>query len=917
MAVSEGSVTLDDAQERVASHTDGPMLVLAGPGTGKTRVGVERLVRLIDRGVASPDEILFLAYNRRAAEEARQRLERRLPGFPFDRTILTFHSFALSLRNEFRHLAALPAAALLAEEAERWELMGQALQEVAPAHLYPPSRPNSNVRALLRLGQRCAQELVTPAGLERWARLRVATLPPGQQRDETVLYIEAAQVIAAYERLKATRGVIEFDDALVDALRVVRDSAAIKESLRTRYRYVTVDEFQDTNLVQLRLLEELVPANGNLLVVADDDQSIYKFRGASQTNLQRFRARHDKRVEVRLGRNYRSTEPIVIAATGLISAASSREEKPFASVRGDGPAVELVVARTGDDENQEIARRIAAVRAAKPLSSQAVLARTNDQLLGVARELAARGVAYRFSGGGDFFRTDEVKDVRALLEGAADPAHCVQVLRLLRLPPYAVSRAARVALLQEWRARGGHIVDVLTDPAPLVLDAADAAGVSRLLADLDELSALALHASPSAVLHQVLARTGFVGALENTTRAREVAARLRRLVRLCEQFDASHTDALLPDFVAYLATADAAGFREEHEDDAETDPTVLLSTAHSAKGLEFAHVYVIQLAENHFPLRERAEFLEVPAELVEEDIIGDGHFEEEERRLLYVAATRASDHLTLSRAEHYGAGSRKAPPSQFLEPMETALGAQLMRTEAAQALTVTTSAAATGDWRHHVPESLTFGQIDTYGNCPRQYAYRYVFRLPERPSREKAFGDLIHAVLQRAGERRLRGEAITGSDFMTMLEEEWKTTRTLDKRAHGDLLAAAAAALERYALDPAWTGADLREVEAPLTLRLDPFSLRLRADRIEGVAGTEGVRIVDTKTGRPKDAAALRSDLQAGLYALAIEQRDGALPTALATHFVGDQLAVVPYQQRRCATHARSAEGVGDRAADR
>lgn len=890
MAISVGAIALDEAQQSVALHGDGPMLVLAGPGTGKTRVGVERIVRLIERGLATPEQILFLAYNRKAAEEARRRLEMRLPGFPFERTILTFHSFALSLRNEFRQFAGLPAAALLTEDAERWELMEQALQQVAPSHLHLPSRPTTNVRTLLRLGSRCRQELVTPEQLEEWARQQLADLAPGLERDEASLYLEAAQTIAVFEQLKAARGLIEFDDALVDALAIVHGSS-IRDALRERYRYVTVDEFQDTNLVQLRLLDELVPANGNLLVVADDDQSIYKFRGASRANLERFRARHDARVEVTLGRNYRSTSQIVAASAALIATAAGREDKPLQSVIGPGPAVTEVHARTAEDETQEIARRIAGVRSIDPDASQAVLARTNDQLLGVARGLAALGVPYRFSGGGDFFRADEIKDIRALLEAAADPNHCVHVLRLLRLPPYGVSPETRLALLQELRARGGHIVGVLADPAPLVLDDADASGVRRLLDDISALATLALHASPSAVLHEALARSAFVGAVADTGRAQEVAARLRRLVRLCEQFEAGHPDALVADLIGYLDLADAAGFREEHAEEEELAGIVLLSTAHSAKGLEFTYVYVIQLAENHFPLRERSEFLDVPAELVDEEITGDGHFEDEERRLLYVALTRAIRHLTLSRADHYGAGARQTPPSRFLLPIEIALGTDLERAEAPSAQIQATATSPTA-WRRHVPEVLTFGQIDTYGNCPRQYAYRYVYRLPERPTREKAFGDLIHAVLQRAGERRIAGDVVTAADLQAMLDETWNTTRSIDKRAHSDLLPAAQAALARYAADSAWTGAELVEVEASLTLNLDPFTLRLRADRLEATPG--GSRIVDTKTGRPpRDPASLRSDLQAGLYALALEQRDHALPTDLATHFVGDQLAVI------------------------
>jgi RecB family exonuclease len=551
-----------------------------------------------------------------------------------------------------------------------------------------------------------------------------------------------------------------------------------------------------------------------------------------------------------------------------------------------------VHARSVEDEEHEVAELIVAVRARDANSSQAVLARTNEQLLGVGRQLAARGVPYRFSGGGDFFRTGEVKDVRALLEAAADVTRCIHLVRLLRLPAYAVSPRGRLALLEEQRARGGHLIDVLRDPSPLELAHADADAIEALARDVEALAALALSAAPSAVLHEALMRSEYVGALDADAGTSQVAARLRRLVHLCQQFEAGRPGASTESFVAYLALADEAGFRDQHEDDPGAHPSVLLSTAHSAKGLEFGHVYVIQLAQDRFPLRERHGFLHLPADLVDEELAAGASSTDEEARLLYVALTRSIDELTVSRADSYGTGRRRAEASVFLGPITAALGAGLSRVEARIAPPVPARAPAVTTPARTAPTEFTFGQLDTYGTCPRQYAYRYFYRLPERSTREKALGDLIHAVLQRAGARRIAGENVGAADLLVLLDEVWSAERSIDKRAHGDLLAVAGEALTRYANDPAWSNAVIRSVEEPLTLLIEPFTLRLRADRIETLTG--GSKIVDTKTGRPRTPEQLRSDLQSGLYAMAMRQRDGRLPVELEQHFVGDQLAVVP-----------------------
>ena len=349
---------LDDAQRRAVDHGEGPCLVLAGPGSGKTRVIVERFLRLVREGTPA-DRLLVLTYTRKAAAEMRDRVERVHGPFEGDPPLLNYHSFAQRVLRRWGWRLGISPAFRIADDAERWLVVDAILAELRPTTLYNPLRAHDLVDADPRPDREGQAGAGLPRGRTRGGPRRGWPAPPeGLERELLTRHRECAEV---YRRLEATfleRAVLDHDDTILYAERLLREHPDVREAVAGAIDHVMVDEYQDTNYAQARLVEALAGERGNLLVVADDDQSIYKFRGASLANLDRFARLYPQHRRVILDRNYRSHQEIVEASRAIIGAAppGSRIEKHLVADRGAGGSVEVWRAADERGEVVEVAR---------------------------------------------------------------------------------------------------------------------------------------------------------------------------------------------------------------------------------------------------------------------------------------------------------------------------------------------------------------------------------------------------------------------------------------------------------------------------------------------------------------------------------------------------------------------------------
>ncbi len=630
-AILEG---LNPEQREAVQATEGPLLVLAGAGSGKTRVLVHRIAWLIGACGIPPEQILAVTFTNKAAGEMRERVQKLLGPAAEGLWVSTFHATCVRvLRREAGHLG-LSRGFVIYDDTDALGVVKEALRRQGlDPKLHDPRRLRWRIDQWKNAGCLPAQAAAAASDLEAEA---------------------TAESYAIYQRLLREANALDFGDLILQATELFERFSEVLEHYRRRWQYVLVDEYQDTNRVQYRLVNQLAGGHRNLCVVGDPDQSIYAWRGADVRNILDFeRDFADARV-VKLERNYRSTRPILDGASAVVAQNRARKDKRMRTERGDGDPIRLYEAVDERDEAQFVVRELlgAAREGARKLGDFAIFYRTNAQSRPFEEELLKYDVPYVVVGGVRFYDRAEVKDALAWLRVLMNPADGQALARIVNNPPRGIGRttldragelgaADEAGLLEGLRrfASGGG--------------GRSAPRVREFLGLLDGIRREVEGASPSEALGLVLERSGMLRHLERegTPEAESRRENLRELVAAAEDFEAVNAGdeersalELFLDQVALVSDLDAWEARADR---------VSLMTGHSAKGLEFPVVFLVGLEEGIFPHAASAR---------------DEAGLEEERRLFYVGMTRAMDRLVLTWAqERRRFGSRSwGAPSRFL-----------------------------------------------------------------------------------------------------------------------------------------------------------------------------------------------------------------------------------------------------------
>jgi DNA helicase-2/ATP-dependent DNA helicase PcrA len=809
------TLSLGVEQRRAAALGDGPVRVVAGAGTGKTAVIAERFRRLVASGVA-PASILVMTFTERAAGEMRQRIEDLVEvAAP---AVGTFHSIALSWLREDGHRVGVPANFRIVAGAERWILARELMWSIGDEALTADERPDDLVGPVLQMLERMKQELVPLARLEAWAAST-------EDIERAHLMRACLRLFRAYERECRKGRLLDFDDLLLLAVRMFEKEPALLGRYAARYPHVLVDEYQDLNLAQERLVE-LIARNAAPFIVGDDDQSIYRFRGASRASLERFLVSFPAASTITLGRNRRSSRRIVAAAAALIGGNTDRLPKQLRA-EGAGPAVEIWDCADGAGEATAIACEAAElVASGTPLSSIAVLCRTNAIARPVAAAFAAARLPHVVIGGYGFHDRPEVKDMIAMLRVLADSADLVAMSRV----EAGTATAALAPLLQHLGAAARH------------LDVRD-------------------------LFFEVMEQTRYLDVVRDGLEASEagrVSANVSRFADAIAEFCETSPDHSLAAYMRHLELVllsgeDEGGAEGTGPAPVEATDAIHVMTIHQSKGLEFDAVFVPSLVEGRVPQSGRSPRFELPPGVLEPLVRGREDVMGEERRLLYVAMTRARRRLYLSRASHYE-GGRRWRESRFLAEVRAAGARTVSERKIASTAPPVVSAHVNG---HGGEVNLSYSAITSYRDCPRQFWYRHVQRLPVVQSAEAVHGVILHEVLRRAGEARREGKLVTGPRLRSLFDDVWRTVPFPDERRVPTFKRIGASELEVYrkhgGLDavPAY-------LEQPFHVAVDGWTLRGVIDRID--RSGDAWRIIDYKSGRP--VTRRRRDLQVALYAL-------------------------------------------------
>jgi DNA helicase-2/ATP-dependent DNA helicase PcrA len=879
------SVPLDPDQQAAVDHREGACLVLAGPGSGKTRVIVERFLELCGTEAGASGQ-LVLTYTVKAAAEMRQRAEALHGPFGDEVPLTNFHAFGRRVLRQWGWRCGVPATFHIADAAERWLHLEAVLAEMRPRTLWNPLRPHDLVGPLLHLIETAKQELITPDEYAAWACRRQLVSTDEVEQALLDRHAECAELYRRLEERYRRLAVLDHDDCILIAERLLREDPAARRAVCDAVRFVMVDEYQDTNYAQARLVETLVARHGNVLVVADDDQAIYKFRGASLANLDRFRRLRPGHRTVTLRRNYRSTRQIVAACSLLIGAAApeSRIHKDLVANRGDGDPVELWDAPDERSESLAVAaecRRL--IEAGTRGADIAWLFRRHDDMRAAMTALQETGVPYQVHGGRGYFRQPEIKALLGLLRAIDDPADSQALLRCLQLPAWCVSNRGRVALVRACDSSETPLCELLLDGAADGLDEADAAAARRATEELCALHAQGLTADVRELCFDALERCGFLGIPElgRDLERVQAGANLNKFAELLDGFADWSEDLRLRAALRYLEVLRDSGAADEVAAIDAIEDGVVLLTAHSAKGLEWPVVVVAGCVEPRWPGRGGFPApLTLPDELVPEPPPpGDG-LVDEERRLFYVAATRARDRLLLTRAHRYPRSYGDEAPTRFLAP----LAGQAMARRVELPHVPAALAARTRPRGSTVPVGVEVSVADLrdFRECPRRYEYRRRYRMPSRGSVQTWYGVLVHSVLEQAARMRLAGEEVDAGRLVALWHQGWDAAHG-PKGAHRSLRGYGEESLRRYGETPAWTEARPSAVERPFALAVDAGEVRGRFDRLD--ERPDGIpTVVDYKTGPPRSADSAGRDLQVRAYGVTISQRDHADRVAVELH---------------------------------
>jgi DNA helicase-2/ATP-dependent DNA helicase PcrA len=619
---------LNEPQREAVAHTDGPLLILAGPGSGKTRVVTRRAVHL-SRTVTDPWRILAITFTNKAAKEMQERIAAL--GVAEGMGVSTFHALCARLLRQYSDRAGIPRNFTIFDREDRRRIIKKAIAKCdLSTDNYSPARVDRDI-------SQAKNDLLTPNQFLR----------NGYGWDGPTI----GRIYACYEDLLLEMGGLDFDDLLMRIALLLAHDEAFRGELQARYRYILIDEYQDTNAAQYLIAKHLAQEHKNICATGDPDQSIYGWRGANIENILSFEKDYPGAKIVRLEQNYRSTKRILSAADALIAGNVSRKEKTLWTQNEDGPSVCVRECEDARDEAEMIGRDIAnQIRSGVDPNDIAIFYRVNSLSRVLEDAMLKRRIVYQIARGLEFYGRKEIKDVLAYLRVLVNPSDSIALLRIINTPPRGIGETTIKRLVAAAEQDGRSVRDQLKGTADLDGLGRSAGKVREFAALLDSLNQAIELAAPDALKH-IISHSG-IGAMYHQRREvdDEPARNLDELINAAAEFQEEHAGAKIIDWLEHTAlVADVDSVRAE-------SGAVTLMTLHAAKGLEFAHVYIVGLEESVLPFqRSDQEYADW----------------EEERRLLFVGITRAKRRLMISHARYRMArgATQRTVRSPFLDEL--------------------------------------------------------------------------------------------------------------------------------------------------------------------------------------------------------------------------------------------------------
>lgn len=904
---------LNDEQKKAVKHGEGPLLIIAGAGTGKTKVLTHRIAYLIATKQAKPEEILAVTFTEKAANEMEERVDVLTPYSYSFVEINTFNSFGERVLRDWGHEMGYSADVRLLDDVEQAIFFRERLFQFPLNCFRPLSSPTRHIQDLLNTIRRLKQENIKPETFLAFAAKARDSARVPVEMDKAAKYMEMAEVYTKYSELLREEGKIDFEDQVLNVVELFRKRPSVLSGFQERFRFILVDEFQDTNSVQYGLLKLLVQKHRNITVVGDDDQSIFRFRGASLSNILNFRNDYPDAAKVVLNKNYRSAQPILDAAYQLIrhnnperlEVQEQIDKKLVSVVESEDKVIHMLQFDSLPHEADRVAEIILEKAAGgMRFGDFAILVRRNADADPFLRSLNMKGIPFRFSGSRGLYSQDEIKILVSFIKALTDfedskSLFFLSLSAVYKLDPYALSNLANFARKKNIPLH--QVFKKIHDgQAPVGVDGGTEKKVKRIFGDLLFFVRQAGSQNAGQVLYSFLEKSGILKTLvEEQGTPDEIQTKkvqiknIRIFFDKVKNFSEISDDDSLFSFSRHLDLLQQVGDNPASaEADLEEDAVSVL-TIHKSKGLEFPVVFLVGLIADRFPGRGRKEKIAIPDDLVRDKLPSGENSIQEERRLFYVGMTRAMRFLYLTWSRDYGLKRLKKVSPFVLEaldlpkpPLET------LRSTALEGIKRYAFSEAQPARRFRAEEPgpllLSFFRMDDYLTCPLRYKFRFVLNVPLLPHHNLVFGRTLHHVIHLYLKKKISGEKISEGMLIEVYKEIWANEGFLSREHEEMRKIEGEKSLRAFFRREEKKGRLPDFIEKEFRWSHKDIKFSGRWDRVDDV--DSGGVIIDYKASGVRDQneadKKTRDSLQMDLYALSFRKFYDREPREVRLHFL-------------------------------
>lgn len=872
---------LNKEQLEAVTHENGPLLIIAGAGTGKTHVITSRILYLLQERKVPTNSILALTFTEKATDEMIERIDMALPYSYEELSIHTFHGFCDKVLKEKGLEIGLDTSYKILTQIDQWMFIKKHLFDFDLDYYRPLGNPGKFISALGTHFSRLKDEDISPEKYLKYAE---------KQDEDQERLLELANAYKKYQKLLIKENFMDFNDLQFYVLRLFEKRPLVLKQYQERYKYILVDEFQDTNFAQSKIVHMLAKAHKNITVVGDDDQSIYRWRGASMNNINEFNREFPEAKKIVLKENYRSTPEILNATYELIQnnnpyrlESTHEVDKRLNSQFENSDKIRINRFSNYINEYKFIVQQINDATKDYDHKDIAILVRTHNIAKPIIEALKANKIPFQVKSSESLTTLPEIKDLIAVLKFISNPNEDLSLFRILQMPIYNFPMATLVSLINKAKHEQITLLEVIRNEDYLK-------ETVQMFAELIEYSK---DHNISQILSEFLNKSKYLHKLQenNTYENEEKLLNIAEFVKMAQEYDAQHNDNNIYNFLDYLTLLEEAGARLDKTIEEIDHDAVQILTIHAAKGLQFPIVFIPSMVQTRFPGRNMSDLIKIPDELITEKIPDKDMHIYEERRLMYVACTRAKEKLFISLSEKYE-GNKKWKPSIFVEELKGLPEVEYREQSEAEAELsgeneVNEAKKTTVIHLSPAPTKLSYSKLTTFEACPLKYKFRYLYNLPSPLTAAANFGVSVHNTLNEFYEELKQGKEANLDKLHELYEKNW-IPYGYESRAHHNARKHQGLNIMKDYYEVNSDDWKIPEMlERAFNLKVGKYAFSGRIDRIDKL--NDGTyEVIDYKTGTSKKNAKLEKDLQLSLYALACRDVYGIEASKLSLYFLED-----------------------------